>query len=260
MSQTPADSHAQPASGRICGVFSQKRTQKIGAGTTARRTEVVTYFWVEEREGGTLLVQALAANDVPFGPKSEISRDELLANYLPEPQKTLTRAVSNLSPQELEIQKAVARGDKFRKRGESFTAEFEYNKALSMDEGNVRANFGIGLCYIDRGEREKAHEVFERLVKLDAAFEDEHKHLFNEFGISLRKAGMQNEAIDYYRRALELSPSDENLHYNIARAAFDKGDARAAAQYLSSCLKLNPEHAEARQFVDYLKRKKMGAG
>jgi tetratricopeptide (TPR) repeat protein len=261
MTQTPPDQdghHAQHASeGRISGVFSQKKIQKIGTGTTARKTEVVTYFLVEEREGGTMMVQALAANDMPFGPRSEISRDELLTKYLPEPQKTLARNVSHLSPQEMEIQKAVARGDKFRKRGESFTAEFEYNKALSMDMGNVRANFGIGMCYIARGEQEKAHEVFERLVQLDAAFEDEHKHQFNEFGISLRKAGMQAEAMDYYRRALELSPSDENLHYNIARAAFDKGDAKIAAQHLGACLKLNPAHAEATQFVDYLKRKKL---
>ena len=71
--------------------------------------------------------------------------------------------------------------------------EREQSRALLEHMGNVRANFGIGLCYIDRGEREKATEVFERLVKLDAAFEDEHKHLFNEFGISLRKAGMASE-------------------------------------------------------------------
>jgi len=258
MSQTPFDSG--PSQSRISGVFSQKKTAKIGSGTTARQTEFITYSLVQEREDGLLDVQALTASDLPFGPKTQITRDELLSSYLPEPQKTMARAVSALSPQEQEIQKAVARGDKFRKRGESFTAEFEYNKALSMDMGNVRANFGIGLCYIERGEKEKAKEVFERVVHLDAAFQDEHKHLFNEFGINLRKAGMHDEAQVYYRRALELSPQDENLHYNLARAAFDKGEAKVAAQHLGACLKINPEHAEARQFVDYLKRKRLAEG
>ncbi|SNS21194.1 Tetratricopeptide repeat-containing protein [Humidesulfovibrio mexicanus] len=252
MTQSPQDA----ASARISGVFSQKKTAKIGTGTTARKTEVVTYFLVCERDDGQLDVQALTADDQPFGPKKQIGRDELLANYFPEPQKTLARQVSALSPKEMEIQKAVARGDKFRKRGESFTAEFEYNKALALDMGNVRANFGIGLCYIARGEQAKAREVFERVVHLDAAFQDEHKHLFNEFGINLRKAGMHDEAQEYYRRALDLSSEDENLHYNLARAAFGKGDVKAAAQALAACLALNPEHAEARQFVDYLKRKK----
>ncbi|MDR3641844.1 MAG: tetratricopeptide repeat protein [Humidesulfovibrio sp.] len=258
MSSSPTP--PSPARDRISGVFSQKKISKIGTGTTARKTEIVAYFLVEECEGDVLVVQALNASDEPFGPKTEITHEDLLAKFLPEPQKSLARTMAALSPQELEIQKAIARGDKFRKRGESFTAEFEYKKALQLDMSNVRANFGIGLCYIDRGEREKAQEVFGRLVQLDAAFEDEHKHLFNEFGISLRKAGMQNEAMDYYRRALELSPGDENLHYNMARAALDKGEPKTAAQHLLACLKLNPEHDEAKQFVDYLRRKKNAEG
>ncbi|MBU1229460.1 MAG: tetratricopeptide repeat protein [Proteobacteria bacterium] len=240
---------------RLSGVFSQKKMAKIGSGTTARKTELVSYYLVEEREDGVMLVQALTASDVPFGPKTEITREELLANYLPEPQKTQARYRAPQTPQDMDIQKAVARGDKFRKRGESFTAEYEYSKALALDERNVRANFGIGLCYIERGERGKAQEVFERVVKLDAAFEDEHKHLFNEFGISLRKSGMTDEAMEYYRRALTISPEDENLHYNLARAAYDKGDPGTALLHLKSCLGLNPLHEEALQFVDFLKRK-----
>lgn len=244
---------------RINGVFSQKKIAKIGTGTTARKTEVVSYFMVREREDGVIEVQALGIDDQPFGPVTQISRDELLGNYMPEAQKSQARA-RPLTKEEQEVQKCVARGDKFRKRGESFTAEFEYSKALQLDEGNVRANFGIGLCYIDRGEHDKAHEVFERLVRLDAAFESEHKHLFNEFGIALRKTKMNDEAMTYYLRALELSPDDENLHYNIARAAYDKSDNKIAAMHLGACLKLNPGHAEATQFVDFLRRKKLADG
>jgi tetratricopeptide (TPR) repeat protein len=240
---------------RLSGVFSQKKMTKIGTGVTARRAELLSFYYVEEREDGVMVVQALTADDVPFGPKSEITREELLGNYLPEPQKTLAHARAALTPQEQEIQKALARGDKFRKRGESFTAEYEYGKALAMDEKNVRANFGIGLCYIERGDKDKAKEVFERVVKIDAVFEDEHKHLFNEFGISLRKSGMLGESMEYYRRALDLSPGDENLHYNMARAAYDKGDINLALRHLKSCLGLNPGHEEAIQFVDFLKRK-----
>jgi len=241
---------------RLRGVFSQKKIAKIGTGTTARKTEVVSYYFAEELEGGVVLVQSLTADNVPFGPKTETTREDLLENYLPEPQKALALSRAAQTPEELEVQKAVARGDKFRKRGENFTAEYEYNKALSLDEKNVRANFGIGLCYITRGETDKAREVFERVVKIDAVFEDEHKHLFNEFGISLRKSGMHAEAMDYYRRALDLSPEDENLHYNMARAAYDKGDLGLAGVYLKSCLALDPKHEEANQFVNFLRRKK----
>ena len=242
----------------LSGVYSQKKKAKIGAGATARRTEVVFYYAVEERADGIMLVQALTPSDVPYGPISEITREELLENYLPEPQKTLTRSRAAMSMQDMDIQKAVARGDKFRKRGENFTAEYEYNKALAMDERNVRANFGIGLCYIGRGETEKAREVFERVVKIDAVFEDEHKHLFNEFGISLRKSGMDAEALTYYARALELCPSDENLHYNMARASFNLGEIQEAMLHLDQCLALNPGHDEAKRFASFIVRRRRG--
>ena len=244
---------------RMSGVFFQKVQSSIGTGTTARKTETYVYFFVQERDADTLELQTLAPDNTLFGERKTISRDELLESYLPEPQKSLEYA-RHMASQQQEVQKAVARGDKFYKRGQTYSAEYEYGKALELEEENVRANFGIGLCYIARGEKDKARQVFERLVELEAAFSDEHKHLFNEFGISLRKAGMHAEALSYYARAVALAPNDENLHHNMARAAFEMGQADLTAQHLADCLKLNPEHPEARQFVEYLKRKQQAWG
>jgi len=241
---------------RISGVFAKKMVSSIGTGTTARRTEVLAFFFVQEQAGGELELQALGPGNELFGDKRTISREELLENYLPEPQRSHEYAILRAS-RDQEITKAVARGDKYLKRGENYSAEFEYNKALALDEENVRANFGIGLSYIARSELDKARAVFDRLVKLDAAFENEHKHLFNEFGIRLRMSGMHAEALDYYARAVELCPGDENLHYNMARAAYDMNEAKLAAQHLSDCLRLNPKHEEANRFLAFLKRKKL---
>jgi len=238
----------------IDAVFSQKLVSVIGTGTTARKTEALAYFHAREREDGVIEVQALGAGNAPFGKVREISLDELLENYTLEPQLSLERAQEQKA-RDQDVRKAVARGDKFFKQGKTFSAEFEYGKALDLDEDNVRANFGIGQCYIVRGDADKAREVFQRLVRLDAAFADEHKHLFNEFGISLRKSGMHPEALAYYTRALELSPADENLHYNMARASFDMGDPGQARQHLQNCLSLNTGHGECRQFLDFLRRK-----
>jgi len=41
----------------------------------------------------------------------------------------------------------------------------------------------------------------------------------------------------------------------MARASYDKGDPGMAMVYLKSCLGINPQHEEALQFVDFLKRK-----
>jgi len=235
---------------KIEGVFSIEKAMKIGAGTTARRVKQAMSYLVKEQDGGVIQIQPIGADDLPVGSMEEISKDELLKDYMPDPA-----AYKRVMVKMRDIQKSIARGEKFRKRGETFTAEFEFNKALAMDEQNVRANFGVGMCYIERGEKEKAQEVFERIVKIDAAFGNEHKHLFNEYGIKLRKNKMFADAVEYYKRALDLTEEDENLHYNIARAEFECENYARAEDALGKCLALAPDHVEGKKLLSYLRKK-----
>lgn len=239
---------------RMQGIFYQKIISSIGTGTTTRKTEQVILFYVKQRDDGRVAVYRLGPEGLPFGKPKIMSRDDLLAEFQPDPQKSIEYARKEAGLDQA-MMKAVARGDKFYKRGETYSAELEYNKVLTLDEEHVRANFGIGLCFIARNETDKAREVFERLVKIDAAFNDEHKHLFNDFGINMRKAGMQIEALAFYARALELAPSDENLHYNMARAAYELGDMKQVGGHLERCLSMRKDHAEGLRFAAHLKRK-----
>jgi tetratricopeptide (TPR) repeat protein len=109
---------------------------------------------------------------------------------------------------------------------------------------------------VERGEATKAKDILGRIVGLDAAFAPEHKHLFNEFGISLRKSRMVDQSIEYYTRALTMTETDENLHYNAARAYFDKGDLQKCREHLDRALALNPAHEEVAKFIEFLDKKK----
>jgi len=236
--------------GPIEGVFSIERLAKIGTGTTTRRVKQAALYYAKEVDGDKIEIQGLNNKRVPFGPVELITKDELLTDYLPMPQ-FFKEVVGNLR----KVQKSVARGDKFRKRGENFTAEYEYANALNLDEQNVRANFGIGLVLLARDEEEKAKRVFDRILALETAFSDDHKHLFNEYGIALRKKKLYGQAVDYYRRALELSSDDENLWYNLARAQYERQDWAACAAAAAKCLELDPGHGEGRKLMDYLTKK-----
>jgi tetratricopeptide (TPR) repeat protein len=238
---------------RIKGVFSSQMIQKVGTGTTTRKIIQKMYWMVEEKDPGGIEIQPLNKNYVPSGPKRKITLDELLENFSPEPEFY----VSTVYPRLRELETTIVKGEKHRSKGEIFSAELEFNTALNVDEENVRANFGLGLTYLDRGEANKANDIFERLVKLDAAFEKEHKHLFNEFGINLRKNKMYDQALDYYKRAEDLSPLDENLFYNVARAFFEKSLYEKCVEYLNKALTLNPDLSEARQFLDYIASKNL---
>lgn len=236
---------------RVRGVFSTQEIRKVGTGTTTRKSIQKSFWYIEEGEDGIIMVQPLNSNYVPSGPKKKINRDELIDSFAPEPEFY----VQTVFPKMRELNQTVARADRHRQRGETFSAEYEYSNALQVDEENVRANFGIGLTYLARGEADKADNIFERLVKLDAAFQEDHKHLFNEFGINLRKSNMLRQAIEYYGRALELSKQDENLHLNVARAYLEQKDFPNSLEHVLKALEINPEHESGVKFLSWLANK-----
>lgn len=122
---------------------------------------------------------------------------------------------------------------------------------------NVRANFGIGLTYLERGDSEKAKNIFQRLINLEGAYSEEHKHLFNEFGINLRKSKMFSQAVEYYNRALNLNKSDENLFINLARVYLEQKQYDSCFEALAAALELSPKHEIATKFVVWMKDKSL---
>lgn len=237
----------------IKGLFSTQTICKIGTGVTQRKTVQKMYWFATEQKNGDIEIQALNFNNVPAGPKKIVSRDEFLDNYTPEPEM-YTKTVF---PKMRELTKTIALADRHRQNGETYSAEHEYSKVLNIDEENIRANFGLGLTYLERGDKQKGADILERLVKLDATFDREHKHLFNEFGISLRKNQLLDESIGYYERAEKLAPKDENLYYNMARAYFDKKEMKKVGECLNKALQINKNMEEAQKFLEYMKKKKL---
>ncbi len=65
--------------------------------------------------------------------------------------------------------------------------------------------------------------------------------LFNKLGIALRGQGKWREAIDNYTRALDISPDDEGLHYNMGMAYYDGKELKMAAKSFDIALEKNPE-------------------
>ncbi len=249
MTQSSENSLEQGAP--IKGVFSSQEIRKVGTGTTTRKT-VQKIFWFVEQDGDTLMMQSINMNFVPTGKKRIITLQELLEKFSPEPEFYM----QSVYPKMREVNDSVKEGDSLRDQGKHFSAEFEYSNALTLDEENVRANFGIALTYLSRGERDKASNIFERLVNLEATYEQEHKHLFNELGISLRKSAMLGQSIEYYTKALGLTKNDDNLHINMARALLESENYGPCVEHLFLALSINPENEVAIKFLDWLVAKK----
>ncbi|MBQ7456385.1 MAG: tetratricopeptide repeat protein [Desulfovibrio sp.] len=241
------DMQAETKTPRIHGVFSSQEVRKVGTGTTTRKSVHKTFWFVDQKEDA-IVCQPLNTNYVPSGPKRTISMEDLLTKFAPEPEFYQ----SSVFPKMQKLNDTINKGDDHLQKGEHFSAEHQYSAALKVDSDNVRANFGIGLTYLERGDTSKAQNIFDRLVKLDSAFETEHKHLFNEFGIQLRKNKMIPQAIAYYERAIALTQSDENLYMNVARAYLEGNNIPKCIDNLLMALGIAPHHVPSLKFLAWL--------
>lgn len=222
-------------------VFSTTRQIKIGTGTTARKQTTKHLWYITQRDVDAYGVRKINTQFVPVGDEETIDQETLLAEYTPEVEVHNQR----VEPAMQALKKTVAKGDKHRSKSEPLSAEMEYTKALDVDEHNVRAMFGLGLVYLERQDADKARTVFDQLVAIEAAFDCEHKHLFNEFGIALRKNELYQEAIQYYSRAIELTDDDENLYFNLSRAAYEQDDWESCFAHTLKALEINSQHEES---------------
>lgn len=223
---------------RISGIFSCKTTLKVGFGATKQAALSETYWFVKELDSGKFQVQSLDMDFKRQGTPFEISREKLFEDYHLEPDLSY-----RLLSQPLLV------GDHYRATAKNAQAEQEYLKIKCIDEDNIRANFGLGLVYLALNKTDKAVYIFDRLVRLEEAFEPRHKHLFNEFGINLRKKGLFDEALKYYFRARDLSAEDDHLLLNIARVYYEQKRLPEAEKAAREALALNPDLPAAKRLL-----------
>lgn len=220
---------------RIEGVFSS------GEGKDKR------YCFARETDHGTMRLQGLDANNKAVGDSEEMDRDTFLEEHVPEPEMHYHL-----------VSQPLMRGDFYRRNSRFTEAQMEYLSVAEVDVENIRANFGLGLVYLAANKQQQARYVFDKLVKLDEAFKEEHKHLFNELGIALRKRMLFDLTLQYYSRALELADeADEHLYFNMARALYEMGDDDRMFKYLRTALQINGEFDEALRFLVFLDKKEL---
>jgi tetratricopeptide (TPR) repeat protein len=68
----------------------------------------------------------------------------------------------------------------------------------------------------------------------------------NNLGTILRQKGRIDDAITHYRKALQIMPGNESVHFNLARAYYQQGRMDLAIGQFQSALNLAPGDVEAR--------------
>ena len=239
---------------KIKGIFFEETTITLGTGHTKKTQRVKNYCRAEQLDDDLIQVTYLGNEGQPTGIVIKMPYDEFMSKYTFEPDyKVKTK-------EERETDKHIALAEKHRSRNEFNSAEWEYNSALKIDPDSIRANFGVGTLYMEMGQVDKAKNVFQKLSQIEAIFEEENKHIFNEFGIELRKANMVEEALANYMKAIEISPGDENLYFNVARLYYDTKDWANALKWIEKSISINPNSREAKQFESLIRREMLEQG
>ncbi|MYL81933.1 tetratricopeptide repeat protein [Desulfovibrio aerotolerans] len=233
---------------RILGVYSLAKAAATGHGATARTYEQKTYWFVRRTEDDEYLVQALNGNAIPSGPLTTVSKGEFIRTYHPEAGYYEKRCLPFIDS----LKKKLAQADKHLAEEDLDGAEKEFCKALLLDEKHPKANIELGKIHMQKGDGKKLASAMRRILSNDALFQEQERHLFNDFGITLRKEKHFAEAISFYAKALEHNSCDENLHFNIARALAESGNHDAARTHLDTALALRPDFEPARRYRDYL--------
>lgn len=234
---------------RIQGIYFKVKVSTIGTGATKKTVRTKILSEAREIDDHRVEVRYLGFDGKPSGIVEIFDRATFLRDFIyysAKPQK-------KQDPQKRAIEKHIAIADGHFQKREYFAAEYEYNNALRLDEENVRATFGKGLSLTERGEGEKAREVFSRLATIEGLFQEENKHLFNEFGIRLRKLGMYDEAVRHYQKAITICPDDEHLYFNLGRAYFEKREIDHARKWIQMALRIDPNLHEAWDLWDRIK-------
>ncbi|MGD9124445.1 MAG: tetratricopeptide repeat protein [Desulfarculaceae bacterium] len=234
------------------GVYLEVVASKVGTGDTAKDATMQNYWRASVKSDEVIKMILLDNNDQPTTYSEDVNFEEFNKRFVLQ---------QDFQPRQVNLKKDMAdkissRAERHLEEKEYLSAEFEFSNALKHDDRNLRANLGLGKTYMATGDEEKAKEALKKLATIDEVFEPEQKHIFNDFAIQLRKLGMFKEAVQNYKRALELTQNDENLWFNLGRALFESGQYSPAVSALKRALKLNPEFEEAKAFI-FAAQKKM---
>jgi tetratricopeptide (TPR) repeat protein len=137
--------------------------------------------------------------------------------------------------------------------GHAERALAEFDRALALNPRYLEALIHRGLVLNELGRSAEAEESFRRAALADtgsiggfpapvaAQLANRHADLAQAYA----EVGALTEAIDQYRRALELGPTFHDLRYRLARVLLEAGHALEAREELEQVVAARPGFVDA---------------
>ncbi|WP_297848109.1 lipopolysaccharide assembly protein LapB [uncultured Desulfovibrio sp.] len=152
--------------------------------------------------------------------------------------------LDELSP--LNVERKLAIGELYLKLNRPDKAKKMFDQAIHLSDREAReyvssVAFRVADVYMDKDPQTAAVFLQRGLEGKKGFWGPEDLIIFNRLGILLRRAGKWREAAEEYRKALQVAPNDEKLHYNLGMAYLEGKDFESARASILKALALNPD-------------------
>jgi protein O-mannosyl-transferase len=117
-----------------------------------------------------------------------------------------------------------------------------WTRTLTCTTGNDTAHNNLGYVLFQKGRVDEAIDHFRRTLQIDPNYKDTHYNLAN----ALLQKGNLDEAIVQYREALQLKPDHVEALVNLGNALRQTGKADEAIIQYQKALQTDPDNADAR--------------
>jgi len=121
--------------------------------------------------------------------------------------------------------------------------------ALSKSPEKPRVYNNLGMACERRGLYEEAMRYYKRAIELKPDYANAHVNLGNMYMI---KDGRLKEAEEEYRTALKIQPDYAVAYFNLGLLYMATGDKEMARYFFTKAIESDPEYIRARQFLEIL--------
>jgi tetratricopeptide (TPR) repeat protein len=141
----------------------------------------------------------------------------------------------------------------YHQRGAFGRAAKAFEKALELNPRYTEAALNLAVTYNNLGRYEKASAAFQNAARftqsgtgaLDPFIRGKLANQHADLGDIYFDLGLLAEAVEEYRKAVQLGPKFADLRTKLAVALREKGDFDAALVEFQEALKVNPKYVPA---------------
>jgi tetratricopeptide (TPR) repeat protein len=124
----------------------------------------------------------------------------------------------------------------------------ENNNISATKENEAIAWFEKGVGLGDQGHNQEAIQYFKKAVEIDPTYYE----AWNNMGISFSKLDLQDEAIGCYDKALELNPLHTSIWHNKALSSRNLGKNDEAIRCFDKAIEIDPYNSIAWQYKGFV--------